>query len=379
MGRPSKGGAHKVSAKLADGTRKDYWYAWAGGPRLAAEPGTRAFDAEIEAALKARADGHAPRERVHPGTLASVVDKYLDSQEFVTCGERTRSDYRKQAALIVKEFGKLDVSALADCPDETRGFFLDHRDTLAKASPRQADYFMQVLNTILNWGKVRGKLALNPLRDAGIKKLYHVTRADKIWSDEQIDAFLSRAPQEIALGMMMALWTGQRQGDLLRLTWAAYDGAEIKLTQGKGRVPVQIPVGAPLKKALDATPRKSPLMLVNQAGVPWTPDGFRTMWFKTAQRAGVAGRTFHDLRGTAVTKLALAGSTVPEIASITGHSLTQVKSILEVHYLARDPQLARGAITKLEAYEAGKKRFPKLLQPIDTIGLPKQHFGEKKQ
>ena len=350
MGRPSKGGAHKVGS---------YYYAWkgAGAPRLHSEPGTRAFDRELTVALARRGQLQPEKPRAPSTSLESVVDTYLDSQDFLTCSERTRRDYRQQAALIVKKFRTLDVSAIADCPDETRGFFLEYRDMLAKASPRQADYFLQVLNTILNWGKVRGKLKLNPLRDAGVKKLYDVTRADKIWSAPQIDRFLSRAPQEIALAMLLALWTGQRQGDLLRLTWAAYDGAEIKLTQGKGCVPVQIPIGDPLKKLLDATPHKSPSILVNQAGIPWTPDGFRTMWHKTAKRAGVADRTFHDLRGTAVTKLALAGCTVPEIASITGHSLTQVKSILEKHYLARDPQLAQNAITKLEAYETRQKRF----------------------
>ena len=36
---------------------------------------------------------------------------------------------------------------------------------------------------------------------------------------------------------------------------------------------------------------------------------------------GVSGVAFHDLRGTAVTRLALAGCTEAEIASITGPSL----------------------------------------------------------
>jgi hypothetical protein len=30
---------------------------------------------------------------------------------------------------------------------------------------------------------------------------------------------------------LLALWTGQRQGDLLRLPWSAYDGARIRLQQ----------------------------------------------------------------------------------------------------------------------------------------------------
>ena len=49
---------------------------------------------------------------------------------------------------------------------------------------------------------------------------------------------------------------------------------------------------------------------------------------------------FHDLRGTAVTRLALERCTEAEIAAITGHSLRDVCSILDTHYLARDPALA---------------------------------------
>ena len=58
--------------------------------------------------------------------------------------------------------------------------------------------------------------------------------------------------------------------------------------------------------------------------------------------------TFQDLRGTAVTRLAIAECTEAEIATITGHSLRSVRAILDTHYLARDPVLGENAITKLE-------------------------------
>jgi integrase len=58
--------------------------------------------------------------------------------------------------------------------------------------------------------------------------------------------------------------------------------------------------------------------------------------------------TFHDLRGTAVTRLALAGCTEAEIATITGHSLRSVRVLLDTHYLNRDPSLGENAIRKLE-------------------------------
>lgn len=100
---------------------------------------------------------------------------------------------------------------------------------------------------------------------------------------------------------------------------------------------------------LDATERRGPLILTNTPGRPWTSDGFRTSWAKACERAGVRGLTFHDLRGTAVVRLAIAGASVPQIAAVTGHSLKDVEAILDAHYLGRDIQLAEAAVLKLEA------------------------------
>ena len=145
---------------------------------------------------------------------------------------------------------------------------------------------------------------------------------------------------------MLALWTGQRQGDLLRLPWSAYDGASIRLRQSKTGARVEIPVGAPLKAALEP-PRSTGRSSSSTDARPWTPDGFRASWGKACEGRH-RGITFDDLRGTAVTRLALVGCTEAEIASITGHSLRDVRSILDAHYLHRDLELARSAITKLE-------------------------------
>jgi integrase len=165
-------------------------------------------------------------------------------------------------------------------------------------------------------------------------------------------AFLKSAPQHLRLALTLALWTGQRQGDLLRLSWSAYDGATIRLKQGKTRARVTIPVGEPLRAALDAAKRQAVTILTTEGGLSWTPDGFRSSWSKAVARAGVTGVTFHDLRGTAVTRLALAGCTIPEIATITGHSLRDAETILQ-RYLKRDSALGVSAIRKLEAHGTG--------------------------
>jgi hypothetical protein len=64
--------------------------------------------------------------------------------------------------------------------------------------------------------------------------------------------------------------------------------------------------------------------------------------------------TFHDLRGTAVTRMAEAGCTVLEIAAITGHSLRDANAILD-HYLARTESLTSATIAKLDRADRERK------------------------
>jgi hypothetical protein len=71
---------------------------------------------------------------------------------------------------------------------------------------------------------------------------------------------------------MLAIWTGQRQGDLLRLPWSAYDGTHIRLQQSKTGRRIAMQAGAPLKALLDVTERQCPVILTNTMGRPWTSD-----------------------------------------------------------------------------------------------------------
>jgi hypothetical protein len=55
-----------------------------------------------------------------------------------------------------------------------------------------------------------------------------------------------------------------------------------------------------------------------------------------SDRAGIGDLTFHDIRGRAVVRLAVAGATGAAIATFTGQSLKDVEAILDAHYLGRD-------------------------------------------
>ena len=334
-------GINSITKKLADGSARTYWYAWKGGPPLRGKPGTPEFVASYNAAV---AQKIAPPS----GVLLALLFRFQESAEFqFGISPRTRRDYIKQIKRIEREFGDFPIKALND-PRAT-SVFLEWRDRLAQTSLRQADYAYGTLARILSWALKRRLIATNPCAKGG--KLYQGTRVDKIWDDEQVARFLKAAPPYLRLAMLLAINTGQRQGDLLRLPWSAYDGKHIKLRQRKTGAYVPIPVSDELKAALDAAPRQSPIMLTNSDRKPWSESGFQGAWGKATMRAGIHGLTFHDLRGTAVVTLARAGCNEVEIYSITGHKPSDVQAILTAHYLPRDAEVAGNAIAKLNRYK----------------------------
>jgi integrase len=335
-------GINPKRKRLADGSSRTYYYAWKGGPRLQGEPGSPEFVASYNAAVAQKVTPPA-------GVLLSLLFRFQESGEFkFKISPRTRRDYIKQIKHIERKFSDFPIKALA--APGARAVFLEWRDEFAQTSLRQADYAYGTLSRILSWAHNRGLIAVNPCAKGG--KLYHGTRVDKIWDDEQVARFLQLAPPYLQLAMLLAINTGQRQGDLLRLPWSAYDGKVIKIRQRKTGAYVSVPVTDELKAALDATPRRSPIMLVNSEGKPWSESGFQGAWGKTTTLAEIHGVTFNDLRGTAVVTLARAGCNEIEIYSITGHKLSQVRAILTAHYLPQDAEFAGNAIAKLNRYKA---------------------------
>ncbi|MEC9369540.1 MAG: tyrosine-type recombinase/integrase [Pseudomonadota bacterium] len=332
-------GVHEVRARLADGTLKTYHYAWRGGPRLVGEPGSIEF-------LESYVAAHRNRRTPDPSLFRSILSGFKASPEFEQLRTRTKSDYLKQLSKIELTFGDLPVDALEDVR-VTRDF-LEWRDAMA-SSPRQADYAWTVLMRVVNWARGRGLTSYRP--PERVQRLYHADRSDRIWSEQDIAAFMAVAPATLVRALIAALETGQRQGDLLTLPWSSYDGTWIRLRQAKTGRRVNIPVTRCLRAILEQCPRTSPVILTNSKGLPWRPNAFRKAWGGASRKAGLRDLTFHDLRGTAVTRLSEAECTPQEIATITGHSLRDVGAILD-RYSARTDKLAIAAIAKLER---GKK------------------------
>ena len=157
----------------------------------------------------------------------------------------------------------------------------------------------------------------------------------------------------------------------MRLTWGNYDGSLISLRQGKTGRKVEIPCTKALRKMLDGLDRNAAVVLTTKTDRPWKARYFKAQWEEASKKAGITELHFHDLRGTAVTMLAEAGCTTPQIAAITGHSLKTVTAILD-KYLARTRVLAGEAVTLFE--NAKSTEFANRLQ----TRTPKPSNGDAK-
>lgn len=289
----------------------------------------------------------APRKARTAGTFQSISDAWEKSPQFVRLAPRTKLDYFAAKARIDAKWGAYPLAAIED--PKIRPRFLDWRDQMGVTSPRQADAVFGVLRIILEWGRDRGLIAHNHATRP--KKLYRSNRSDKLWLPKHLEAFRAVASPEMRLALELALWTGQRQGDLLRLGWASYDGTRLTLRQGKRHRKVDMPVAAPLRAFLDSTHRRALTILTDAKGRPWRvdpkPTHFQHHWRAATLAAGLDGLHFHDLRGTTCTLLAEAGATPSEIAAMLGWTVTTVNQMLDT-YQSMTASLSDSAIAKLE-------------------------------
>ncbi len=329
-------GIHKVKRILADKSVKWHYYAWRGGPKMESEPHTDAFLAEW---AKHKAES-AP---VEVNTLDLLIDAFEKSPAFSALAEKTQDSHKFAFKAVRKEWPKFPLKFT-----QQRGMkaMIRKWHHTFGANPRTADQMLFSLSRVFTFGIDEEMIDKNPC--TGVERLYTGSRRENVWTPETIELFREKAKPHMLLAFEMAINTGQRQGDLLALTWKQYDGTHLSFEQGKTKKRVRVKVNTTLKPIIDALPRDKMRIMNNSRGRPWTKDGFKTSWGKECARLDIVGVTFHDLRGTFITERSREGSTTNQIALITGHSIAEVGRVLEKHYLSTDQQASDAVILRME-------------------------------
>lgn len=324
-------GVHKVVIKRKGAEDVTYYYAWRGkgAPRMTSKPGTKAFTQEYVRLTRERV------KKADSGTIGSLIDDYRVTAGYLKLAASTRRDYERIFGMIRTEYEAFPVSAI-----EARGsrrLFIDWRDTM-KDSPRSADMHIALLSSLFAWAKDQEIILRNPLER--VERLHEGTRRDIIWTDQQIGKLLKDGAPHIRDVALVALWTMQRQADVLTMPCLAFDGVRVMIKQGKTGARVRVAAADAILPVLRGAKKEGrQRVLVNSFGQNWTSDGFRSSWRKEMARLGIKGVTFHDLRGTAIT-FAYAhldkshDEKIKLIAEISGHSKEDAETIIRKHYLA---------------------------------------------
>jgi integrase len=320
-------GVNPVKRKLASGKEVIYYYHRATGARLRGEPGSPEFLASIAAA-------EASSRNRSQGTLSGVIREFEATAKWRKLAESTRTEYRRVMTFWEDLYGTCPHAALED--KAFRRDVLKWHDEYSANHPREADNRVTILARILSWAAKDGPLDRNVLDS--FDRAYHGDRSDKIWLPEHVDAFMAVAEPEMQLAIVLALHTGQRQGDIRRLAWSNYSGTHLTLRQGCTKA---------LKETLDGLEKRSTLILTTKTGRAFQKRYLADQFQKTCKEAGIEDLHFHDIRGTTVTMLFQAGCNLGEIVSVTGHSLRRAQEILD-KYLARTSTMADNAIAKFE-------------------------------
>lgn len=334
-------GINPIRRRLADGTVRTYYYHRATKIRLPDDPTSAEFVARL-----AELNAPGPAEPgTKPGSFRALIAEYKGAPEFKQIGKKAQRDYGRYLDLVRDLWADLPVAKLE------RKHVFRLRDKYAE-TPRTANYVIAVLRRLLSFAVDRGYRKDNPaLRPQELK----TGEGHRPWPETAIDAFRAKHARgsEMRLALELGL-TGQREGDVVAMTKAGFDGTGIELTQSKRLqqtgdaegAKIWVPCPLETRLAIEAMPKDRLLLLLTPTGKPYKVDYFSHQFHDAVIAAGLEalGLTFHGLRHTTGTVLAEAGCSEAEIMAVTGH--TTSASVRRYTRRARQRTLAKLAAAK---------------------------------
>jgi len=277
--------------------------------------------------------------RVKPGTLRALAVSYFASPAFRTKKAGTQHAYRyiidrlcvehgdKRPALLRREHVVKLIAAHAEKPG------------MAYAVRRSLRALMQHAVEI-------GMRADDPT--LGVRAIPIKTDGYHSWTEAEIAQFEARHAigSRARLAFALLLYTGQRRSDVVPMGRQHVTDGQIVVRQQKTGRTVWIPIHETLASIIAETPTSNLTFVVTEHGKPYTTGSFGG-WFRDQCRmAGLDGCSAHGLRKAAARRLAEAGCSAHEIASITGHA--SLREIARYTEAADRRKLAVSAMAKIK-------------------------------
>jgi integrase len=220
-------------------------------------------------------------------------------------------------------------------------------------TPSYAQNWLAILRVLMAFAieKKIVRAADNPT--LGVKSVKFKTDGLRTWTEDHIAAYEAAHPlgTMVRLALALALGTGQRRNDLMRMGPGDIRGDLIAVRQKKTGKRLLIPIGAELRAAIDAMPNAHPVFMWTELGEPRTLGGFSKWFPRMCKAAGLPkGLSVHGLRKATCRRMAEAGCSNAEIKAVTGHETD--REVARYTKAADQERLARAAAARVAAARA---------------------------
>lgn len=333
--------AYVQSFKDRHGTQRYYYRREGQRFPLPGRPGEDAFMSAYGAA--AAVFERAPTIQSNApaaGTFDALCVAYYRSPAFLLMRPSSRRTYRLILDKWRGEHGRKRVTHLR------RSDLVAHVTASVEASgPHAANSLLSKLKVLTRFAVENGWRRDDPA--STVRKVRAKSEGFTTWTEEDIAAFEACWPKGTRqyLALSLLLYTGQRRGDVVAMGRQHVTGDSIRVVQQKTGARLLIPMHVKLRDAIDNTPKDNLTFLMTEFGKPFSAAGFGNIFREWCDKAGLGSLSAHGLRKAAARRLAEAGCSASQIASVTGH-----KTLAEVaRYTAAADQarLARDAVDKL--------------------------------
>lgn len=209
-----------------------------------------------------------------------------------------------------------------------------HRRCGEKHGPYSANRVLAMLRTMFNKADEIGYDGPNPCHRV---KAFPERSRDRFLQPDELPTFVAALAkvrdENIRDAIAMLLWTGQRRGSVLSMTWA-----DVDLGQSLWRIPPEASKNGKAVLVHLADPARAILQarFDNRGASPWVfpshsksghLENVKDAWRRLIQRSGLNDLRPHDLRRTVGSWLAIGGANMATIGAALGHQSQQATAV----------------------------------------------------
>ncbi|MGD0336041.1 MAG: site-specific integrase [Candidatus Omnitrophota bacterium] len=245
-------------------------------------------------------------------------------------------------------------------------------------SPATVNRALAVLKSIFNKAILWGKSEKNPCK--GVELFKEDNQRLRFLEKEEIDRLLSNCCEHLKPIIIVALYTGMRKSEILKLKWHDIDIKRniIHLLTTKNGEKREVPMNRIVQKTIIGVLKHpdSQYIFCNKDGKPY--GDIKKSFFTAINNSGIVDFHFHDLRHTFASQLVMSGVDLNTVRELLGHKSLEMTlryshlspdhkkravDVLEQNLHKTEPQTA-GNLQEISNFE--NKRFLTLSELIDN-------------